>query len=282
MKIRECRELSDVLSNYDYTSKLGRDRWAWEFCCRDPEFRDIAHHYNAGDHVSRKAAHCRGVTLPKLRSAQPEAEARGLAFFPNPDFNGLKADVFWSAYRYPREISVHVVEVGPDVVDEFVILALQRCQITHLTGINGDEQFILRGAGCALQVNAGGVSLLSRKPHKMVVTVSADESFEAKFEILKRARRVYGDHDTSPPAWTKRGRELRDALICLDCKEAGLSYWEMAEVINGRDHVSAIKERGSRSLKETMRRNLQRGRALRDGGYRELLLPRTKGSLLAA
>lgn len=76
MKIRECRELSDVLSNYDYTSKLGRDRWAWEFYRRDPEFRDIAHHYNAGDHVSRKAAPCRGVTLLKLRSAQSEAGER--------------------------------------------------------------------------------------------------------------------------------------------------------------------------------------------------------------
>ena len=63
---------------------------------------------------------------------------------------------------------------------------------------------------------------------KMLVTVSGDESFEAKFEILKRARRVNGPN--------------ADAI----------------------------------------RRNLQRGEALRDGGFREMLLQRTKGSLLAA
>jgi hypothetical protein len=35
-------------------------------------------------------------------------------------------------------------------------------------------------------------------------------------------------------------------------------------------------------LKDVMRRNLQRGETLRDGGYRELLQPKVKGSLLAA
>jgi hypothetical protein len=53
-------------------------------------------------------------------------------------------------------------------------------------------------------------------------------------------------------------------------------------VIHGREHVDTIRSRGSRALKDAMRRNLQRGEALRDGGYRDLLLSGTKGSLLAA
>lgn len=282
MQIHELRELQDVLPTYDYTSRLSRDRWAWEFCRREPGLRDMARFYSARDDMSRKVAPCRDVTLLKLRRPQPEAEAYGLCFFPSPEVNAIAADVFWSAERYPRDVCVHVVETSPGVADEYMALALRRCQITHLTGSDGREQFILRGAGCALQVRAEGLSLLSDGPHKIVLTIEGDECFDAKVEILKRAHRVYGDPDNDPPQWTRNGRELRDALICLDAKEAGLSYWEMAEIIHGRGHVEAIRQRGSRALKDAMRRNLRRGQSLRDDGFRQLLLPRTRSAMLEA
>lgn len=282
MQIHELKELSDILPKYDYTSKLGRDRWAWEFYRREPELRDMAHFYSAMDDVSSKPAPCPNVTFLKLRRPQPEAEACGLCFFPNPDVNAIAADVFWSVERYPREVCVHVVETGPGVADEYLTLALERCGITHLTCYDTTEQFILRGAGCALQVRAEGLSLLSDLPHKMVLTIEGDECFDSKVETLKKAHRVYGDHDDGPPQWTRSGRELRDALICLDAKEAGLSYWEMAEIVHGRRHVESIRRRGSRALKDAMRRNLRRGEALRDGGFRELLMPRARGVPQAA
>jgi hypothetical protein len=189
--------------------------------------------------------------------------------------------VFWSAVHYPRDICVHVVHAAPEVVDEFLMLALRRCRITHLTGYDRSEPFILRGAGCAQQIRAGGISLLSAEPHKMLLTIEGDECLDTKLATLKKARRVYGDHVTGPPRWSRQDRELRDALVSLDCREAGLSYWEMAEVIHGREHVDTIRRRGSRALKDAMRRNLRRGEALRDGGYRDMLLSETRGSLLA-
>ncbi len=85
MKIHENRDLGDVVRKYDYTAKLGRDRWAWEFLRRSVEFRNIARAYSSEDHVSRRPGPFPGVTLLKLRRPQPEAEAWGLAFFPNPD-----------------------------------------------------------------------------------------------------------------------------------------------------------------------------------------------------
>lgn len=282
MQIRELRELSDILPSYDYTSKLSRDRWAWEFCRREPELRDMAHFYSARGHVRSQAAPCPNVTLLKLHYPQPEADACGLCFFPNPDLDAIAADVFWSAERYPREVCVHVVGTDPGVVDEYLALALQRCQITHLTCSDATEQFILRGAGRALQVRAEGLSLLSDQPHKMVLTIEGDECFDSKVETLKKAHGVYGSHDDGPPQWSRGNRDLRDALICLDAREAGLSYWEMAEIICGRSHVQAIRGRGSRALKDAMRRNLRRGLALRDGGFRDLLLPKTRGVHRAA
>ena len=282
MRFLETRQLGDVARKYDYTSKLGADRWAWEFCRRDPELRDKARFYSSGDHISERPAPCPGLTLLKLRRPIPEAEAYGLCFFPDPDNHAVDADLFWSAEQYPRDISVHVVDAVPGEIDEYQMLALQRCRITHLTSHDGSEQFILRGARCAIQIMAHGMSLLSPRPHKMVVTIGGGECPDTKADVLKKARRVYDACNIGPPQWTRAGRGLRDALICLDAKEAGLSYWEMAEIIFGYEHVEANRSRGSRALKDVMRRNLQRGETLRDGGYRELLQPKVKGSLLSA
>ncbi|MGA1343257.1 MAG: DNA -binding domain-containing protein [Hyphomonas sp.] len=282
MELHQTWDLGDVVRQYDYTAKLGRDRWAWEFLRRGEAFRSIARRYSSGDHVSSRPGPLPGVTLLKLRRPQPEAEAWGLVFFPDPDLDALAADAFWSAARYPRDVCVHVVHAAPDDVDEFLTLALKRCQITHLTGYDGREQFILRGAGCAQQIRAGGISLLSAEPHRMLLTIEGDECLDAKLATLKKARRVYGDHVTGPPRWSRQDRELRDALVSLDCRQAGLSYWEMAEVIHGREHVASIRSRGSRALKDAMRRNLRRGEALRDGGYRDMLLSETRRSSLAS
>ena len=282
MRLRQLKDLPDVLGRYDYTAGLGRDRWAWEFCRRNPEFREIAGFYSAGSDVSARPAPCPGVTLLKLRRPQPDAEARGLCFFPNPEANALAADVFWSNNLYPRDICVQVVEADPGRADTYEALALERCTITHLTGYDGQEQFILRGAGCAVQIRAGGLSLLSGVPHRMVLTIEGDECFETKMEVLKKAHRVFGDESPAGPAWPRPERELRDALVCLDAKEAGLSYWEMAEILHGRDHVDLIRARGSRALKDAVRRKLRRGECLRDGGFRELLLPLTRRSGPAA
>lgn len=188
MRIYESRQLCDVVQKYDYTSRLGRDRWAWEFCRRDPELREKSRFSGSGDHVAGRPTACPGVTFLKLRCPQPEAEVYGLCFFPDTDAGGVAADVFWSAQQYPRDISVHVVEAGEADVDEYQMLALQRCGITHLTCYDGSEQVILRGAGCAVQVMVKGMSLLSSQPHKMVLTIEGDECIDAKTDVLKKAQ----------------------------------------------------------------------------------------------
>ena len=66
MKIHGNRDLGEVVRKYDYTAKLGRDRWAWEFLRRDAGFRDIARRHSSDDHVSRRPGPFPGVTLPAI------------------------------------------------------------------------------------------------------------------------------------------------------------------------------------------------------------------------
>lgn len=282
MIIQEVRELQDVLSKYDYTAKLSRDRWAWEFSRRDPEFYETAQFYHQRRDVSCIQGPMKKVTCLKLRRPQLEAEASGLAFFPNPDLNALKADVFWSAYHYPREICVQVVPAAPGFIDQLLFGAVKHCHIVHFTGADGHEQFILRRPTCCVQIRAEGISLLSTQPHRMRIVIDDHENLDEMLAILKSAQRLMSGEDDPVPPFTVRSGDLRNALICLDAKEAGLSFWEMAEIIHGPDHVQSNKVRGSRALKDSMRRSLRLGQQLRDGDFRKLLVPKSQWQKQAA
>lgn len=270
-KLEKC-DLQTVLQSYQYTVGLNRDRWAWEFLRRDPNFQDIAYFYANKDDISRRTTHHRNVETIKLRRARPEAEKLGLSFFPNPDHNALKADIFWSEYRYPRPICVQVARAMPGDVDECFTPALARCQVTHFTGIDNREQFILRSTSCAIQIRSEGVSLLSEEPNKMRIMVDWNDNLKEKVRQINQAKNVYEAIEPDELKWSRRALQLRNALICLDAKTAGLSYWEMADIIYGKDHTELDKARGSRSLKDAMRRSLQLGQQLQDGGYQELLV----------
>jgi hypothetical protein len=73
----------------------------------------------------------------------------------------------------------------------------------------------------------------------------------------------------APPHWTAETERHRDALIALDCYRAGLTLRATAVVIYGPQRVD--RDWPGKGLRDRMRRSRQRGRALCDGGYRDLL-----------
>lgn len=74
---------------------------------------------------------------------------------------------------------------------------------------------------------------------------------------------------STAPGWTAETERLRDALIALDCYRADLTLRETAVVIYGRQRVD--RDWPGKGLRDRMRRSRQRGRALCNGGYLDLL-----------
>ncbi len=70
---------------------------------------------------------------------------------------------------------------------------------------------------------------------------------------------------------TQRRIVLRNAVIALDGDIAGVSHFETAAAIFGRERARQAWKSGSRSMKELVRRARKMGRQLRDGGYRKLI-----------
>jgi hypothetical protein len=265
--------LSDVtLSEYDYTWTLSRSRWAWEFLRRNPDFRASATpDYRA--RISNRVA-CHGITILRPRSDQAEAEAEhwGLAIMPDPDLNAFEANVFWRASLYPREVSVQVVPRSETEIDHIFEKTIRHCKMVHMTDLAGREYLLLKGNGRVVQVGCSGLSLLSFEPVKVKFTIDTLGGFDNTLSTIDRATKLYEtDFADSDPVWSRNGLAWRNAVIALDANSAGLNYFETACVIYGEERASKAWAGDSRAMKDEMKRALQRGRDLRDGGYTQLL-----------
>lgn len=262
------------LSDYDYTWTLSRSRWAWEFLRRNPEFRAAATpEYRA--RISNRIA-CHGITILRPKSDQAEAEAEhwGLAIMPDPDLNAFDANVFWRASLYPRQICVQVVPRSETEVDQIFEKTARHCQIIHLTDLAGREYLLLKGNGRVAQVGCSGLSLLSFEPVRVKFTIDALGTFDDTVSTIDRATKLYeSDFNDSEPIWSRSALSWRNALIALDANRIGLSYLETASVIYGEQRAHEAWSGSGRAMKDEMKRALQRGRDLRDGGYTQFLRP---------
>ena len=265
---------------YDYTWKLSRSRWAWEFLRRNPHFLEDATRHGPDELSIREA--CRSITIIRPRIDQCDAERWGLAFFPDPSLNGFDANVFWSAGLYPRQVQVQVGPRSPGEVCDIYEKTTSICRIFHLTDTSGRELLLLKGNGCVVQVRCTGMSLLAMEPVKMRFLIEGGDSLEEKYLILKEAHRIYGDGSIQEPVnWRRGALVLRNALVAYDCHTAGLSLRDTAAVIYGKERADEAWAGPSRSMKDEMRRARDRGIELVNGGYRELLVQSPKISLAA-
>ena len=260
------------LADYNYAWAMSRSRWAWEFLRRNPEFRNaVAVH--ASKPVSERMV-CNGIIIIRADADQGVASQWGLSFLPDINQNGFDADVFWSGTQYPRTVSVQVTPRAVYEVDEIFAQSLRYGRIIHLTDTAGREHLLVKGNGRVVQVGCTGLSLLSLEPVRVKLTLDTISNVDEAIAIIQRTKGLFAeDFSKDAPEWTREALSFRNAVIALDCQEAGLSHFETASVIHGQAAAEASWASDSRAMKDEMKRALARGRDLRDGGYRLLLKP---------
>ncbi len=144
-----------------------------------------------------------------------------------------------------------------------------RCVQHVITRTNGDEFVQIRTSDRFITLNLRGYTV-TRGPVHLTIYISGLQNARSNGLMMLRL----ADLTTPDPRWVRYSRHrllLRDALICLDAKQAGATYRDMALIIYGRQRTKAAWDGPSRSIKDRIRYALARGLHLRNGAYRTLL-----------
>jgi hypothetical protein len=106
------------------------------------------------------------------------------------------------------------------------------------------------------------LSVVLRGPHDIVPVVK--ELTDLKVLLSAKPRKA-----GVPPRWTAETMRLRDALIALDGHRVGATLREIAILIYGRERIE--RDWPGNGLERRLRRDLQRGQAFCNAGYRNLI-----------
>jgi hypothetical protein len=151
-----------------------------------------------------------------------------------------------------------------------VVTALPNVEHILLDAI-GRQHVILCAGSTSLQLTINGQECII-SPTTLALHLRSRHEIRTVRDALTALEAVLSAADglpSAPPPWTAETERLRDALIALDCYRAGLTLRETAVVIYGRQRVDC--DWPGKGLRDRMRRSRQRGLALCNAGYRDLL-----------
>jgi len=254
------------LCDYAYTRELSVAGWAWEFLRRNVDYqRDVrinrAGHPNAIQHIS-------GAMLFRLRRRFVSAEHWGLSFFSNPNKTALEVTPFWLP-ELLTSVAFCEARTANDNEEEQLSLACfagQRAVLAY-----GNRQVISVGHGnrVANLVVTDGSLLVGHRALKFYHNGLRSASRHA--ETLRVLTQLLDSGEQLGQHLARSNSKYRDYLVALDGRLAGKSYRDIAEILYGSDRVGAYWTDDTRGLKSKVRRAVECGLALMNGGYRDLL-----------
>lgn len=136
----------------------------------------------------------------------------------------------------------------------------------------GRQHVILRAIEGTLQITITGSAQIVSAPAAFSLLLQNVRDIGRNARHLTRLQRLLAAPTLStntPLRWTAQTKRMRDALIALDGRRAGASFREVAIVIYGRERID--RDWPGTGLKVRVHRDFQRGLALANGGYRDLL-----------
>jgi hypothetical protein len=254
------------LSDYAYTRELSAAGWAWEFLRRNADYQCDARLNRAGHPTAIQ--HISGATLFRLRRRFLSAEQWGLSFFSNPNKTALEVTPFWLP-ELLTSIAFCETKTVDDNEEEQLSLACFAGRRAVLA--TGNHEVVSIGQGChgANLVVTEGSFLLGNRALKF--HHSGLKSAVQHFDTLRILTQFLKMEEPPARHLVSSDSKYRDYLVALDGRLARRSYRDIAEVLYGSDRVGDYWTDDSRGLKSKVRRAVECGHELMNGGYRELL-----------
>ncbi|RWP56732.1 MAG: DUF2285 domain-containing protein [Mesorhizobium sp.] len=185
---------------------------------------------------------------------------------------GRNSLVFWCPLWCVHVLPVIAEQLSASSVTSPFELSALPCRATVLLAPDEGQHVLLRNAEHTLQLAVSGADILHP------VCLRTEAIWPAKL-LRHRLRALECLNALSVgqrlPARLfpreKRGPRLNFVLRALDGSRAGASHRELAEALIGQRRVDADWRDPRDHLRDRIRRAVSRGRALMNGGYRDLL-----------
>lgn len=268
--MRRAREWHYDRAAYDHLLSLPFPGWSWEYKRRDADLIRVARQTrrrNVSTHYRRD-----GSRLIRMRHRDHAAEQFGLHFIPDPKLSAFETMPFWLP---------EVMKGGLDAACEIIELS-PRIDPLDWNTIPGEKHFLIApGRRTKMIVAAPGYAAQLAIAHNALPVPQAvylslrlgkgDLVGGNLAHVEAFARHCHGEDVPFPKLRGLSPEALRDAIIALDGKLAGLSQRVIAEAIYGAQRVAEDWDHGPKSYKSKVRRLIKKGVHLMKTGYRELL-----------
>jgi|SRR6185437_11310367 len=251
---------------YAYSVRFSLREWAWEFMRRNPDF--IADWKQAQSQYAFYGQD--GATTIVLAMTDDLILRKwGCLYASSPEEDSRSASVFWSP-----EICggvLHLNAVPATDTEAFTLHKIYSPSVV-LEMKGGEQHILFAHDGCWLQVAIEGGDIL--KPGRFSLSLSPDQRVSQEkrrllrcFDDLRFSGRIMSSHFQP----TEHGRRLCFILQALDGYLAGADHKEIAIGLIGKKRVAADWKSPLRSLQDRVRRAINRGCFLMQGGYRRFL-----------
>jgi hypothetical protein len=256
-------------ASYDYTERLIRRDWAWEFLRRNHVFREVQAHtaksFNVKTHGTLSVITGNGHSRAELKKW-------GCVLVESPEARAPLAWVFWDPARCPEVVHMVAFEKNTDLDTAIFDLSDVHCQATLLSPPGDKQHLLFQDSGQSLQLVVSGADL-GKPVHLLSETILPEDVMRHHlrglqcFQHLQTTGHLLPDHCAIEP----RMPRLRIVLQALDGSLAGASHREIAAAIFGAKRIDADWDDPGRHLQDHVRRAIRRGRELMEGGYLRLL-----------
>lgn len=253
----------DTTADFNRALALGGIGMAWQFLRRNQHYRDDFARFGEKDFAVQQLGS--GALFYERDNANAAAQAWGLQLFVDPNTEVCDAPLFWRP-ELVTQLAYCTARPAEGATDSLSLAAFG----SHVKVLRTSmfEQVLLAGGSRTAQlvVHSGtlvaGPFALTFWHEGLATAARHAATLQRLSQLVRGAARaadpaVYGNY--------------KDNLLALDGHLQGASYRDIAEQIYGPDRVSAHWTDDTRWMKSKVRRAVERGLALMNGGYRELL-----------
>jgi hypothetical protein len=254
------------LDDYAYTRGPNHTGWAWEFLRRNEDYQRDFRANRAGHPLP--IMHNSGAVVLRLRRRVLAAEQWGLHLFADPNKSAHNANVFWLADQLKNTVSC-TLRVAND--NEIGALSLASFGGQRRVLVTPSDEIVViidqHMSACMIVENA---TFLIGK-NALTFEIFGLEDPTKAIEAIQTLRQLRANANAEPNIQSYFPSKYLHYLVALDGHLAGRSYRDIAEVLYGSEHVGPCWTDDSRGYKSKVRRAVERGVALMNGGYRDLL-----------